>query len=271
MAAIFRTLNAIAILAVVVFALGLHEARRDPAVRTARVSLPDWPVGLRPLRVALISDIHFGNEAMDRPRLTRIVNQIDAYRPDLIVIAGDFVAGHRVATAVSAAAAIAEPLGRLMAPLGVVATLGNHDYSRAGALRAALASANITLLENAAVRRGPLTIGGLGDVFTLHDDLPATLTAMARLRGVPLIVAHSPDRVHKLPASVRLMLAGHTHCGQIVIPWFGPVAPIGIARYRCGIVVDPGRVTVITAGLGTSIVPLRFGAPPDWWLVTLGG
>lgn len=69
---------------------------------------------------------------------------------------------------------------------------------------------------------------------------------------------------------MTLLLAGHTHCGQIVLPLYGPVAQVAAPRYRCGIVHERGNMIVVTAGLGTSTVPLRFGAPPDLWVLTLG-
>jgi predicted MPP superfamily phosphohydrolase len=85
--------------------------------------------------------------------------------------------------------------------------------------------------------------------------------------------------VRGLGTGFPLVLAGHTHCGQIVLPWYGPVTtraplagwkPLYDARYRCGIVAREGRRVVITAGLGSGTTPIRLGAPPDWWLLTLG-
>ena len=86
------------------------------------------------------------------------------------------------------------------------------------------------------------------------------------------MISHSPDLARTLPADMPLLVAGHTHCGQIA-PW--PIGPIFTAsnhglRYACGIVRERGRALVVTAGLGTSGLPLRLGAPPDMWLLTLG-
>ncbi|MBO9621801.1 MAG: hypothetical protein J7500_03725 [Sphingomonas sp.] len=76
----------------------------------------------------------------------------------------------------------------------------------------------------------------------------------------------------ELPARFGLVLAGHTHCGQIVLPLVGALASASRfgERYRCGIVREPGRITIVTSGLGASVLPLRYGAPPDWWMLTLG-
>src|ERR1700712_4237611 len=76
------------------FVFAFAEARRDPVVRTATLSLPGWPAGAKPVRAVLISDVHIGSAAMDAVRLTRIVGQIDALKPDIVFIAGDMIFGH---------------------------------------------------------------------------------------------------------------------------------------------------------------------------------
>jgi predicted MPP superfamily phosphohydrolase len=262
----------LALAAVALFAWMHHVARADPIVRRATVHLPDWPNGQAPLRVLLLSDIHIGNAAMDPARLTRIVDQANALKPDLVVIAGDFVHGLDERDGRIYAAQLVAPLSRLHAPLGVVAVAGNHDYWAAhDSLAPALQRTGVALLANAATRRGPLAIGGIADGNKSHEDVVATMAALDRLPGVRLVIGHYPDLSPNLPASVHLMLAGHTHCGQIVLPYYGPLSRIARARYACGWVRDPGRLTLTTAGLGTSLLPLRLGAWPDMWLLTLEG
>lgn len=246
-------------------------ARSDPVVRRASVALPGWPAGAKPVRVALLSDIHIGNLATGPDRLRRIVGQVNALRPDLVVLAGDFIAGHERRDA-RAAPGLAE-LGRLRAPLGTVAVLGNHEYwTDPRVTRRVLERAGVTVLDNAATRRGPLAVGGLDDMVTRHADLPATLRAMERVGGARLLVSHSPDIAPDLPPGVPLLLAGHTHCGQVSLPFFGPPVDVSRygARYRCGLVREGGRLTVVTAGTGTSALPVRFGVPPDMWMLTVG-
>ena len=250
---------------------GWREARGDPVVRRMTVELPRWPSGAAPVTVALISDIHFGNATMDADRLTRIVARLDDLHPDLVLIAGDFVAGHDRAEGAAAAATLAAQLRRLHAPLGVLAVRGNHDnWGRDAAVVAALGRAGVTVLHNEAVKRGPLAIGGLADQ-TRGRDLPATLRRLAPLPGARILLAHEPGIAAKVPAAGVLVLAGHTHCEQIVLPLVGAIQPMtSEGRYRCGAIRERGRLTIVTAGLGTSVVPLRFGAPPDLWLLTLG-
>ena len=253
---------------------GRAEALSDPIVRTATVRLPNWPAGTKPVRAVLISDIHIGGPGMDAARLDRIVDQINALKPDIVLIAGDFIYGHDAQGAKMFGPALVAPLAKLHPPLGVVAVLGNHDHwTGADAVRSALAQARVTVLDNDASPRGPIVIGGAGDDYSNHTDLGATLAKMRQFEGARIILTHSPDIAPMLPNDVRLLLAGHTHCGQVVLPLWGPVSDVSRygARYRCGLVVEPGRATIVTAGLGTSgPAAVRLNAPPDLWLITLG-
>lgn len=266
-----RLLLTAALLAVALLAWMHHEARADPIVRRATVALPGWPAGQKPIRVLLLSDIHMGSAAMDVPRLTRIVAQVNALDPDLVLMAGDFVYGHDPVAGNRYAAALVRPLSALRAPLGAVAVPGNHDYwAGQVSVPRALWQANVPILVNSATARGPLAIGGVADIYTRHADVHATMHALDRLPGARIVVTHSPDVTVKMPGDITLVLAGHTHCGQIVAPIYGPLSSVARERYRCGMVRDGNRLTVVTAGLGTSSVPFRFGAPPDMWLLTLG-
>lgn len=253
--------------------LAWRSARGDPVVRRSTVALPAWPAGAPSITVALLSDIHIGNAAMDAGRLDRIVDQVNALRPDLVLLAGDFIAGHDDTRAAQAAPQLVAPIARLNPRLGTIAVLGNHDWwTGPQDVRRALRRAGVTVLDNQSVRRGPLAIGGVGDRMTRHDRAVTTVAAMRGLGGAPVVLTHSPDLVRALPRSgVPLLLAGHTHCGQAVA--FGRA--LGrepyLRRYRCGIVRDGGRATIVTGGLGASVPPLRIGAPPDLWLLTLRG
>lgn len=253
---------------------GVLSARADPVVRRAEIALPRWPAGAPPIRVVLISDVHIGTIAMDAGRLARIVGQVNALHPDLVLIAGDLIYGHDPRGAARLGPAMVAPLKALRGRLGVVAVPGNHDHWTGIAdVRAQLAAAGVTVIENEAIRRGPLVIGAIGDDFSGHDDLPATLRAMRRLPGAPVVLTHSPDVAPQLPPGLPLLLAGHTHCGQAVIPGRGPVLSVSRYgdRYQCGLRRELARLVVVTAGLGTSGPPMRYFAPPDLWLLTLHG
>ena len=248
-------------------------ATRDPVVRQAALGLEGWPEGAAPIRAVLISDIHVAGPDMPPARLARIVERINALAPDIVLIAGDFVSDKRMATRHYSQAEGAAPLAGLRPRLGTFAVMGNHDHWRSGAeAHRVLAAARVRLLDNQAVTVGPLALGGLDDPFTDRDRPGATIAAMRRLPGARVLLSHSPDPFADLPADVGLMLAGHTHCGQARLPFVGAVMTMSEhgQRYACGLVREGGRTLIVTAGLGTSGLPLRPGAVPDLWLVTIG-
>lgn len=122
-------------------------------------------------------------------------------------------------------AEIAAALRHFHAPLGTYAVLGNHDHWReAASMRRALRAVGIPVLENRAIRAGSLTLVGVGDAFTEHADVARAARQAAQLPGPTLVFTHGPDVVPHLPARFGLVLAGHTHCGQIVLPLLGALA-----------------------------------------------
>lgn len=263
-------LGGLILLVLLLVGSGYRNARADPVVRRATLALPGWPTGAPPVRAVLISDVHIGSVTMDVARLTRIVAQVNALRPDIVLIAGDFASDPESPHTAELAEQL-RPMARLKARLGVIATLGNHDqWAGAAGVGAALQAIGMTVLENAMAQRGPLTIGGAGDAFTRHQNMPRLSEALRGRAGARVVLSHSPDLAPELGPDMPLLLAGHTHCGQIVLPLFGPLTEVAAPRYRCGIVREHGRTIVVTGGLGTSVLPLRFGAPPDLWLLSLG-
>ncbi|MEQ6333324.1 metallophosphoesterase [Sphingobium sp. MK2] len=255
------------------------NARAMPVVRRAEVVLPFPADAPRvPVTVALLTDTHLSGPDNSPARMARIVAQINALKPDLILLGGDYIGDAKGGATYDARASIA-PFAGLRAPLGVVAVLGNHDSrseknqrALSGAdWQAAFARMGITLLQDDAVRRGPLVIGGLQDVYTRRIDLPATLAAMARVGGAPLILSHGPDVFPALPDAPSLTLVGHTHCGQVALPFAGIVyvpSKYG-TRYACGLYRDGARTMIVAGGVGTSGLPIRMLAPPDIWLITV--
>jgi predicted MPP superfamily phosphohydrolase len=270
----FRVRHIFEIAALVALALLLVMVRfagAAPVQRNLTVRLAGMPAGTPPLRIAVLSDLHTARIGDTPKRLRETIARVSALQPDLVLIAGDFMTprlhgGYAVDPSVA-------PLAGLKAPLGVFAVLGNHDYrdSVPAVLSESLHKLGIEVLDNSAARAGPLTIIGVSDSITDHDK-PAQAFAAARvMHGVPVVLSHTPDIMARLPQTVELAFAGHTHCGQIVLPVVG-VLDWGTrygARFGCGVVREGSRINVITAGLGVSNVPLRLGAPPDFWVVTV--
>lgn len=248
------------------------DTTADPRVLRADFVHKDLPAGSAPVRIALLSDIHVAGPDMPPARLERIVAQVNALKPDLVLIAGDLVSDKMTATHVYSPREVVAPLGRLRAPLGTIAVPGNHDhwYDLPG-LSAELKANGIALLANDARRAGPLVIGGLDDDYTGRADLGKTLDAMAQIPGAGVMLSHSPDPFPNVPNSVPLTLAGHTHCGQIGYPWGGSPATMSDygQRYACGRVDEHGKSLFVGAGLGTSLLPVRLFTQAEVWLITV--
>lgn len=265
----------VAVLAgLLVLALGYSNARADPIVRKAYVPVASWPEGEAPLRVLALSDVHVAGPDMPPSRVDHIARQLNALSPDLILVAGDLISEKRTATKLYSEEEVAASFAAFEARFGMVVAPGNHDHwVDLDAMVTALEGHGITVLRNAAARRGPLLIGAVDDDFTGHDDVPATFAALEALgEGPAVVVSHTPDIVPDLPRAVSAVFAGHTHCGQISLPVIGPVSTMSRFgdRFACGMIRDGEQTVFVGAGLGTSLLPLRYGAPPDVWLVTLG-
>ena len=256
-------------LAVALAAWMYCTAIADPVVRRTQVRLPGLT---RPVRALLMSDSHVGGPDMPPARLSRIVAQINALRPDVVLIAGDLVTDKRLATRHYSMAEAIGPLAGLRPRIGTFAVLGNHDHWRdAAAARQALRRAGIRLLENDAAAAGPLAIGGLDDPFTDRHDVARTVARLRALPGARILLSHSPDPFPDLPHDIGLMAAGHTHCGQVRLPFVGALSTMSDhgQRYACGRIDENGRTLIVTAGLGTSGITFRLGAVPDLWMIEL--
>jgi uncharacterized protein len=260
--------------------IAVEAAWREPrrlVVRRPVLRLERWPAPLDGLRVAIVADLHAGAPHAGLRRVEQVVARVNAERPDLVALLGDFVDPHVLFGRRLAPEAVARRLGRLRAPLGRVAVLGNHDWRGDGErLRGALRDAGITVLEDEAVALGdgpgaPWVVG-LADLRFRRPD------ARAAFAGVPpeapvLALAHDPDLFPLLPERAALVLAGHTHGGQVSLPvvrglvipsWWGD-------RYAHGHVVEGGRHLYVSAGVGTSGVPVRLLAPPEVVILELRG
>jgi predicted MPP superfamily phosphohydrolase len=239
------------------------------------LAIPGWPADCDGLRIAVLADLHVGSPWNGLDKLNEIVALTLRAEPDLVLLAGDYVIhgvrGGRFTPPEQTAAA----LGRLEAPLGVWAVLGNHDWwLDAPRVRAALESHGIPVLEDAATQvhgdACDFWLVGIGDYWEGKHDVPA---ALANVEGsAPVLVfTHNPDIFPDIPARVNLTIAGHTHGGQVYIPFIGrPVVPSRYGqRYAIGHVVEQGRHLFVSSGIGTSIIPVRFLVPPEVSLLTI--
>lgn len=257
-------------------------------VQKWRVATPAWRAA--PLRILAIGDIHMGAPHVGLDRLARLVARANAQKPDLVVLLGDYAAGHRFVNAPVSIADAAPVLAGLQARLGVFAILGNHDWwdDRAAQKRGggpnlyatALEAAGIPVLSNRALRVEGFWLAGLEDQQALRrgghgfvglDDLPGTLAQVTDDAPV-ILLAHEPDIFPTVPGRVALTLSGHTHGGQVRLFGWSPVVPSRFGnRFAWGHVHEDGRDLVVTGGIGCSILPVRFGMPPEITLVEIAG
>jgi predicted MPP superfamily phosphohydrolase len=244
------------------FGFGLHAAWRDPVVARYRLNV----AGLqRPLRIVQLSDSHVGSPVMPAARLEGVVGTINALRPDLVVLTGDYVGGPRVDTTAALA-----PFARLQAPMGVLAVLGNND-DRAPT-SAGMASAGVRLLVGDRVDLPLLSVVGAASMTGGSPAVEAMRRAVRRSpAGKPLLViVHEPSFFRFLPPRPAIMIAGHTHGGQVRLPIIGSWSPDPyIAHYPRGVFERGAHRLVVSSGLGTSILPIRIGVPPEIVELTL--
>ncbi len=260
------------------------EAANSLLVTHYKLSPRGWPAGQR-LSITVLADIHAGGPNMGIERIRNVVDTANALRSDIVLLLGDFVATHRFVTEHVPGSVWAAELARLSAPLGVHTILGNHDWwFHQAEIRASLKATRIPVMENQAVLLGEpghrFWLAGLGDQlaypqpgggFRGIDNLSGTLSQVSTDDPVILMV-HEPDIFTKVPDRVSLTLAGHTHGGQLRLPlvWPAFVPSIYGARFAYGHVREGGRDLIVSGGLGTSIVPLRLGVPPEILRIELG-
>jgi predicted MPP superfamily phosphohydrolase len=239
------------------------------SVKNYEIALPVWPAGCEGLRVAVLSDLHVGSPFNGLDKLDRVVALTNGARPDAILMTGDYViTGVKGGTFV-APESFAPRLGRLRAPMGVYAVLGNHDFwFDGGRVARALEASGIAMLEDRAIRltRGGCTIriAGLSDFWMSNHDVQAALHDVPA--GAPVVVfTHNPDVFPLLPDRVSLTIAGHTHGGQVWFPIIGrPMVPSEYRqRFAAGHIVERGRHLFVSTGIGTSALPVRFMVPPE--------
>jgi predicted MPP superfamily phosphohydrolase len=267
-----------ALVATLALALGLWAFGGEPASlveRRQQLAIAHWSDELAGLKVAVLADLHVGSPFNGLDKLGRIVEATNALEPDLVLIPGDLVIQEVLGGTFVAPQRTAAVLARLRAPLGVWAVLGNHDWwLDAREVRAALEQHGIRVLEDAAVRvsrgGGHFWLVGISDFWEGPHDLGAAFERVADDAPV-LAFTHNPDVFPEIRQRFSLLVAGHTHGGQVYLPFIGrPIVPSHYGqRYAYGHVVEGGRHLYVSPGLGTSILPVRFRVPPEITLLEI--
>lgn len=257
-------------------------APRRLRVREVEVPIPDLPPAFDGYRIGVLSDLH---QAVlpGQSHTRRAIREVEARDPDLLVLLGDYGVSFKYSQPLSARLYVPEM--RAMAPMlrdlrardGVVALLGNHDYYYDGARVAEwLLATGVTVLvnEHIVVCRGDaaLVIAGV------DDDYEGSADVRLAFDGAPddaprILLAHNPDSVLRVPPgdAPDLVLAGHTHGGQVAFPFYG--APVRFCRiatrkHACGWIPNAVAPLYVSAGVGSQF-PIRVGTIPDVVIVTL--
>lgn len=238
------------------------------AIERSEVKLERLPPGLDGLRIVHLSDFHYG-PLTNTKHLERAVQTANDLHPDLIALTGDYISHDR-----AYAAPCAELMGRLRARYGVYAVLGNHDHWTDAALITDLFRAEgICLLINEGMRidldGGTFWLAGVDDKMVGLEDLPLAL-AGSHDDELRLVLAHNPIILRRAArASVDLVLSGHTHGGQVTLR--SEKSRSGRPRRR--LLRGLGRwgktQIYVTRGLGTVVLPIRYGCPPEVSLLEL--
>jgi predicted MPP superfamily phosphohydrolase len=240
-------------------------------IRRASVTLAGLPAAFQGYRVALMSDFHHSSW-IPVETIRSAVQLANSLQPDLIALTGDFVHNGR-----RWVGPCAQELGKLQAADGVVAVLGNHDHADKAAplMRVALRKYSIADLTNCGIgirRYGEeLWVGGVGDLWRERQKIRSAM-AGAMIRQSSILLSHNPDYAEELlDERVGLMLSGHTHGGQCVLPIIGaPILPSKYGqKYRSGLCQGPTTQVFVTTGVGSSFPPVRFNCPPEVALLTL--
>lgn len=240
----------------------IHERSRLVVTR-AEVPVRGWPADLDGFTIGFLTDLH-RSEMVPRDLIERAVDATLAQRPELIVLGGDYVTwGNRVYVD-----SAAEALQRLTAPHGVFAVLGNHDDDRD--MPAALERHGVEVLKDArtrvSLRRVPVDLVGVRFWTRRAADIANFVDRSHQAR---ILLAHDPRRVKEAQdLGFPLVLSGHTHGGQVVLPGLGAVAARRFPVAE-GYALRGETSLFVSRGVGTVYVPVRYRCPPEVALLTL--
>lgn len=249
-----------------------------PRIVRKDLSLRRWPAKLDGFTIVVLSDFHYDPHFSIHP-LHASIGMVNHLRPDLVVLTGDFVTSPTIGGDPEKAASAAEPCARLLRQMysrhGLWAVMGNHDYATdPERVTSALQAEGVRCLANQSVaieRDGSrFWLAGVNDVLYDAADLPKTLSHVPSDEPTVLL-AHEPDYADVVARHpVDLQLSGHSHGGQVRLPWLGPLYLPDLARKYVWGLYRVGNLTLYTnPGLGTITLPVRWNCPPEITLLTL--
>ncbi|HJQ15039.1 MAG TPA: metallophosphoesterase [Anaerolineales bacterium] len=247
-------------------------------VETVHLKLPRLSRQFSGLRLAQISDIHMGGW-MNPTRLQYVADLVLEEKPDVLLITGDFVIGHDpVDISPQMVDDLIFGLSRLASSIPTFAVLGNHDYwTDVETVRQMLSTSGITELTNAVftLKSGVETLHlcGVDDVWKGDVRLDHVIAQLPD-ESSAILLAHEPDFADTSAATGRfdLQLSGHTHGGQVVLPFIGPpILPYLGRKYPSGLYRVREMFQYTNRGVGMARLPLRINCPPEITIFVLEG
>ena len=256
-----RPILTAALLAVLLYALEVEPFWLEVTVHRAALPIA------APLRILHLSDLHTKGRGRREGRLLALARQL---HPDVIVITGDLVANGPPGLSREETSGLRSVLGEMCAPLGAFAVPGNWEYARGlDDPHRLFDSTPVRLLQNEAVeiRRGVFVVGldddAAGRPEEAFRDVPAGAVAIALM--------HSPGPFPDIASRAALVLAGHTHGGQVRLPFLPPLwTPPGTNGYVAGWYAEGASRLYVSRGIGTSILPLRAFCRPEMTVIDAG-
>ena len=244
---------------------------RHVVVERKTIAINDLPDAFDGFRICQITDVHHG-PFTGLGFIKEVVEKVNSLNPGLVVLTGDYVdhSSKYIVPAVSA-------LCRLKSSNGVLAVLGNHDHwMDANLTQEVFNRYNVPVITNShkliEIKDKAICVAGVGDLMEDSQDLKAAFYGLPA--DIPrILLSHNPDYAESMPASERvdLVLAGHTHGGQVRMPF--SIAPITMSRYgqkyAGGLVRSASRQVYVSRGIGVVGIPVRFNCPPEITIITL--
>ncbi|MGI5816650.1 MAG: metallophosphoesterase [Armatimonadota bacterium] len=243
-------------------AIGIALGRDGVEVTHPRIAIPGLPEAFDGVRICQLTDVHHG-PFLELESVHEAVDLAIDQSPDIFVLTGDL--SHKKEWSV---APVWDAMRPLEAPLGVWGVMGNHDWWHGiAASREGAKYAGVGMLDNRAVplvRGGErMWLAGVGDLWEDEQDLQGALRDVPADEPVVLLT-HNPDYADEMTDSrVKLMVAGHSHGGQICPPILGPLGFVNRRKYTAGLVRTGVSQVYISRGIGMSAVPFRLNCPPE--------
>ena len=255
----------------------VYGSRIEPnwiQVVAIELTIPSLEQSFDNFKLVQISDLHL-TKFMPEERFDRIIKSVNRQQPDAIAITGDIITKRNSFDPKQ----LQSKLSQLRAKTATLSVLGNHDHwqRKIDLLKQVLADSQITNLDNQVylIQRGSdkLAFAGLDDPYWGSPDLPKIMAQLPD-ESTAILLVHEPDYINQSAKTHRfaLQLSGHSHGGQIKIPFVEPlVLPQGAKKYYAGLSRVEDTISYTNRGLGMTGIPYRFGSRPEITVFTLHG